>query len=150
MANPNLTWLVIGIAAFIATVALASQAYTDFNLSNNINNNYAPADQAYANISSYINTQGDLLNINSRYRVNGWSLITDTISGISSSLTAFMIGFGAIRVLLDVPAFMLGLFNTLSSVTGIPSALYWFISFAMVFYVGMKIIQAFRGTIQSP
>lgn len=148
-ANPNLTWIVIGLAVFIAVIALAASAYNGFTAENNIYQ-WNSSTRALDNISSMVTDQNGLNGINTALRQNQFSLVKNAIGGIASSLNAFMIGFGAISLLLQMPQLVQTTFDVITSVIGVPSALLWLISFVITFYIIMKIIQAYRGTISAP
>ena len=152
---PTITWIVIGLAVFIAVIALANSAYQDFALSNGVLT-HSPGYDALNNISNLINDNSkDSLNgINTQLRGSDglFGIVTSTVSGIGSTLNAFMIGFGALSLLLRVPQLLTVTFTSVTAGFGgvIPYALSWLILFVITFYVIMKMIQAYRGTINPP
>lgn len=139
-AGTNLTFLIIAIAAFVATITLVSTAYVQF-----ANDNGASIDPvylaAYNNISS---KQNDLNTLEGS--LTSVSLITALPTIASTFFNSIGFGLTAITNFFSLLTIIPSIINTVSGATGLPSPLVWFAIFAVSIFVAMKILKAIRGT----
>lgn len=140
-AGTNLTFLIIGIAAFVVVITILTSAYVEFKTTNG-----ASVDSEY--LATYNNISDKRSDLNELEEdVTSVNVITSLPVIASSFINSLAFGLTAITNMFSLLTIIPSLINTISErVAFLPAELIWFAIFAITIFIAMKILKAIRGT----
>lgn len=139
MGSSSLTWIIISVAAFVAIVTMSLNSYVDMLNYGNVSGNTQYI-QTLQNISSQ---SGTLDTLSSSFQdLTIGSVITGVVL-LAQSLIVY--GFGAIKSLIGIGTVINEISNAVQSLVPGLDVVFWFVTFAISFYIIAKFIQVVRG-----
>jgi len=138
--GPSLTWIFIGLLVGLTVIILAISSYQGI-LTNNggsIDGNYS---DYYSDFQGYYDNSTATAN-----SLNNRGLLETIFTGFGQTFNTFVVGLGAIAQLFGMVPLIGSMIQTLNSALPGFSALISLIFLVAIVYIGMKYIQARRGT----
>jgi hypothetical protein len=138
--GPSLTWIFIGLLVGLTVIVLAISSYQGI-LDNNggtIDGNYS---DYYNDFDNYYGEVNDTAN-----ELNDQGLLETIFTGFGQTFNTFVVGLGAIAKLFTMVPLIGSMMQTLNSALPGFSALISLMFLVAIVYIGMKYIQARRGT----
>lgn len=139
MASSSLTWIIISVAAFVAIVTMTLNGYVDMLNYGNVTGDTQYI-QSLQNISS---KSGELDSLSNSFQELTLSSVITGVVLLAQSLIVY--GFGAIKGLVSISTVIGEISNAIQSLLPGLDVLFWFITFAIAFYIIAKFIQVVRG-----
>jgi hypothetical protein len=137
----NLTFMLIGIIAFVGVVILAFGAYSTF-LSDNSQTVDPALAASFENISAQ---QGTLTTVSNNFESNTGTILNVIANAPQYIFTTLMVGGTIILSFLQLPALMIGIITSIQSVIPIPSALIWVFTTIIGVIVASLVLKTIRG-----
>ena len=141
MANgPSMTWLFIGLAAFILMFTLGTQLYVDI-----MDKNGGTIDTAYSNKYAQIaGYQSNLTEFQSGL-TSDQSIWTRIPSFIGSGFNVLGIGLSGVITFFSLAGLIPQLFSTIFDGLGLPPVFMWFCLVVIGVYIFTRVYKAIRG-----